>query len=76
MNYRNVNNGVDTVLPTGKMLTLGLQHVLVMYAGAVTVPLIVGGALNLSTEEIALLISADLLCCGIVSFLQAFGIGS
>ncbi|WP_353194858.1 solute carrier family 23 protein [Pusillimonas noertemannii] len=76
VNYRNVNNGVDTILPTGKMLTLGLQHVLVMYAGAVTVPLIVGGALNLSTEEIALLISADLLCCGIVSFLQAFGIGS
>jgi len=75
VNHRNVNNGVDTILPAGKMFTLGLQHVLVMYAGAVTVPLIVGGALNLSTEEIALLISADLLCCGIVSFLQAFGIG-
>ena len=68
-------NGVDTILPVGRMFTLGLQHVLIMYAGAVTVPLIVGGALGLSTEEIALLISADLLCCGIVSFLQAFGVG-
>ena len=44
----------------------GLQHVLVMYAGAVTIPLIIGGALNLSTEEIAILINADLLCCGII----------
>ncbi|RAC62112.1 purine permease, partial [Burkholderia multivorans] len=24
----------DEVLPTGKLVTLGLQHVLVMYAGA------------------------------------------
>ena len=33
---------VDQVLPVPKLLTLGLQHVLVMYAGAVAVPLILG----------------------------------
>ena len=33
---------VDEVLPAPKLITLGLQHVLVMYAGAVAVPLIVG----------------------------------
>jgi NCS2 family nucleobase:cation symporter-2 len=38
---------VDEVLPFGKLTALGLQHVLVMYAGAVAVPLIVGRALNL-----------------------------
>ncbi|MEO1358633.1 MAG: purine permease, partial [Pseudomonadota bacterium] len=27
----------------GRLLALGLQHVLVMYAGTVAVPLIVGG---------------------------------
>ena len=32
---------VDEILPTGKLAALGLQHVLVMYAGAVAVPLIV-----------------------------------
>ena len=32
---------VDEHLPTGKLAALGLQHVLVMYAGAVAVPLIV-----------------------------------
>jgi xanthine/uracil permease len=38
---------VDQVLPAPKLLTLGLQHVLVMYAGAVAVPLILGRALKL-----------------------------
>ena len=37
---------VDQFLPVPKLLTLGLQHVLVMYAGAVAVPLILGRALN------------------------------
>ena len=31
---------VDQILATPGLLTLGLQHVLVMYAGAVAVPLI------------------------------------
>ena len=35
---------VDEILPAPKMFALGLQHVLVMYAGAIAVPLIVGRA--------------------------------
>ena len=38
---------VDEVLPAPKLFTLGLQHVLVMYAGAIAVPLIIGRALQL-----------------------------
>jgi NCS2 family nucleobase:cation symporter-2 len=64
---------VDEKLPMGKMTALGLQHVLVMYAGAVAVPLIVGRALKLSPEQVALLISADLFCCGIVTLIQCLG---
>ena len=64
---------VDEVLPTGKMAALGFQHVLVMYAGAVAVPLIVGRALKLSPEQVAMLISADLFCCGIVTLIQSLG---
>ena len=41
----NATHPVDEVLPGGKLFTLGLQHVLVMYAGAVAVPLIIGRAL-------------------------------
>jgi NCS2 family nucleobase:cation symporter-2 len=64
---------VDERLPNGRLAALGLQHVLVMYAGAVAVPLIVGRALKLSPEQVALLISADLFCCGIVTLIQSFG---
>ncbi|MFD2842611.1 solute carrier family 23 protein [Paracoccus cavernae] len=64
---------VDEILPPLKMTTLGLQHVLVMYAGAVAVPLIVGRALKLSPEDVAFLISADLFVCGIATIIQSFG---
>ncbi|WP_298233411.1 nucleobase:cation symporter-2 family protein [uncultured Azohydromonas sp.] len=66
---------VDERLPTGRLAALGLQHVLVMYAGAVAVPLIVGRALKLSPEQVAMLISADLFCCGLVTLIQALGFG-
>jgi len=64
---------VDERLPPARLATLGLQHVLVMYAGAIAVPLIVGRALQLTPEQVALLISADLFVCGIVSLIQSFG---
>ena len=64
---------VDEVLAPPKLFTLGLQHVLVMYAGAVAVPLIVGRALALSPEDVAFLISADLFVCGIATLIQSLG---
>ena len=64
---------VDERLPTGRLTTLGLQHVLVMYAGAVAVPLIIGRALKLSPEQVTMLIQADLFCCGLVTLIQSFG---
>ena len=65
---------VDEVLPSGRLAALGLQHVLVMYAGAVAVPLIIGRALKLSPEDVAYLISADLFCCGLVTLIQSLGL--
>ncbi|MCO5125125.1 MAG: purine permease [Rhizobacter sp.] len=64
---------VDEKLPLPRLTALGLQHVLVMYAGAIAVPLIVGRALKLSPEHVALLISADLFACGIVTLIQSLG---
>ena len=66
---------VDRVLSPGKLVVLGLQHVLVMYAGAVAVPLMIGDRLGLSKDTVALLISSDLFCCGVVTLLQCIGIG-
>ena len=61
---------VDEVLPYGQMAAVGLQHVLVMYAGAIAVPLIIGGALKLPKDQIAFLINADLFACGIATLIQ------
>ena len=65
---------VDRMLPAPVLGALGLQHVLVMYAGAVAVPLIVGGALKLPADQIAALISADLFACGVATLLQTIGL--
>jgi len=47
--------------------------VLVMYAGAVAVPLIIGRALSLPPEQVAFLISADLFACGIATLVRSIG---
>src|SRR3954454_16619573 len=65
----------DQQLPLAELIFLGLQHVLVMYAGAVAVPLIIGRALKLSTEQIAILVNADLFTCGVVTIIQSVGFG-
>jgi xanthine permease len=62
-------------IPLPRLIALGMQHVLVMYAGTVAVPLIVGSALNLPRDQVALLISADLFACGVATLIQSFGIG-
>lgn len=66
---------VDELLPPAKLIPLGLQHVLVMYAGSVAVPLIVGRALKLPPEQIAVLVNADLFACGIATLIQSVGVG-
>ena len=64
---------VDEKIPLPRLVPLALQHVLVMYAGAVAVPLIIGRALQLEAADVAFLISADLFVCGIASILQSMG---
>ncbi|AYC32590.1 purine permease [Pseudomonas cavernae] len=66
---------VDQRLPLLQLLLVGFQHVLLMYGGAVAVPLIVGQAAGLSRDEIAFLINADLLVAGIATLIQSLGIG-
>ncbi|HZG69985.1 MAG TPA: solute carrier family 23 protein, partial [Chondromyces sp.] len=63
-----------------KTASLGLQHVLAMYAGAVIIPIIVGGAMGMTPEQLTYLVSIDILMCGIATLLQVwkgrfFGIG-
>jgi NCS2 family nucleobase:cation symporter-2 len=59
-----------------KLLVFGLQHLCIMYAGAVAVPLIVGPAIGLNTSQIATLVSADLFVSGIATMIQSAGIAN
>lgn len=67
---------VNEMLPLGQLATLGLQHVLAMYAGAVAVPLIIGAAVGLTPTQLSMLVAADLFTCGLATLLQAIGIGN
>lgn len=66
---------VDELLPLRQLASYGLQHVLVMYAGAVAVPLILGSALGLTQQQMVTLINANLLTSGIATLIQTIGIG-
>jgi len=65
----------DEHVPPLRLIALALQHVFVMYAGAVAVPLILGGAMHLPRDQVAMLINADLFACGIASIGQSLGVG-
>ena len=53
-------DSVDEVLPVSRLTLLGLQHVLLMYAGAITVPFIVGGALKLPKDQEQMILGGNL----------------
>ena len=68
-----IPDAIDQAEPLPRLLLFGLQHVLVMYAGTVAVPLIVGSALHLSPKQVIALISADLFTSGLATLLQTLG---
>ncbi|GAB5901855.1 MULTISPECIES: solute carrier family 23 protein [Mycolicibacterium] len=72
-NQKRRTHPVDEVLPIGKLATYGLQHVVAFYAGAVLVPIIIAGAIDLPQADLVKLITADLFTCGIASIIQAVG---
>jgi NCS2 family nucleobase:cation symporter-2 len=67
-------NPVDEILGVPRLLSFGLQHMLVMYAGTVAVPLILGAGMHLAPEQVIALINADLLTCGLATLLQTLGV--
>lgn len=67
-------NLVEQKLPFGKNLIYALQHLFIMVAGAVAVPMSVGDAAG--DVDITFLISCALFAAGIATILQTFGIGN
>lgn len=55
-----------------KATTLGIQHLLAMYAGAILVPLIIGGALGFDSAQMTYLVAIDIFMCGVATLLQVW----
>ncbi|MBZ2175010.1 purine permease [Schnuerera sp. xch1] len=66
---------IDDRPPLLTSIVLGIQHILAAFGGIVAVPLVVGGALDLPTSDVAFLVSAAIFVAGIATFIQAKGIG-
>ncbi|MEU2944588.1 nucleobase:cation symporter-2 family protein [Nocardiopsis alba] len=60
--------------PLRQMVVYGLQHILSLYTGVITPPLIVAAALGLNPTDTALIISAALLVSGLMSLVQTLGV--
>lgn len=59
--------------PLGQATALGIQHVLAMFAGNITVPLII--ALAAGPQYITVLVQIALLAAGVATLIQTVGIG-
>jgi len=62
-------------LPLNQSIPLGIQHVLAMFAGNITVPLIVAGVFGVTTAEKIFLIQMALFAAGVATIIQTVGFG-
>ncbi|OIV37700.1 uracil permease [Mangrovactinospora gilvigrisea] len=64
---------VDEVLPVGRTVLAGIQHVAAMYAGVVAPPIIIAAALRFDLAQSAFLVGACLFTAGLATLLQTLG---
>lgn len=70
-----INYGVDDTPPMREAIPLGMQHVLVMMASNVSIPIILATAIGATTGETAFLVQVAMLVAGLTTLLQTIGIG-
>ena len=66
---------VNYMPPVAQAVPLGIQHVLAMFVGNVTVPLIIAGAIDLPPDQKVFLIQAALFVSGVATLVQSLGAG-
>ncbi|MBI28347.1 MAG: uracil permease [Pelagibacteraceae bacterium] len=62
-------------IPLSRSIPLGIQHVLAMFAGNITVPIIIAGIFGQTPEQKIFLIQMALFVAGIATLIQTVGIG-
>jgi len=66
---------VEDKPPLGTSIILAAQHLLAALSAIITVPLVIGGVLNLPATDIVILVNAAMLISGVVTIIQCKGIG-
>ena len=66
-------SGPNKKLPLNQSIPLGIQHVFAMFAGNITVPLIVAGVFGVTTAEKIFLIQMALFAAGVATIIQTVG---
>ena len=66
-------NSPDKKLPLNRSIPLGIQHVLAMFAGNITVPIIVAGVFGQTPEQKIFLIQLALFVAGVATIIQTVG---
>lgn len=69
------NTDVDYTPPMASAIPLGIQHVLAMFAGNVTVPIIIASVAGLAVDDKVFLIQMAMFTAGIATLIQTVGLG-
>ncbi len=72
---RRPSSGSDKKLPLNQSIPLGIQHVLAMFAGNITVPIIIAGIFGQTPEQKIFLIQMALFVAGVATIIQTVGYG-
>lgn len=67
-------DAVDSVPRLRVFIPQSVQHVIVAYTGMATVPLVIGLGIGLSSAQIAMLVSANVLIGGVATLVQTLGV--
>ncbi|MGF1700322.1 purine permease [Photobacterium makurazakiensis] len=66
---------VEDKPPVGASILLALQHMLAAMGAIIAVPLVVGSAIGLPTDQMVILVNAALMVSGVVTIIQCKGVG-
>ena len=72
---RTINRDPVAMPPLSKAIPLGLQHIMAMFAGNVTPPIIIAGVIGAATGETIFLIQVALFVAGVSTLIQTIGVG-
>lgn len=56
-------------------IPLAIQNIVAAFSGIIAVPLVVGGAIGATPEQMTFLVNATLFMAGLATFIQAYGFG-